>query len=821
VTEVFVGLDVGSTTVKAVAVGPDGERLSSAYERHGARPAEKALELLRRLEADLGLASRSARLFVTGSGGGGVAAALDATFVQEVTAVACAVESRHPDVRAVIELGGQDAKIIVFMRDPETGRTQKFVTMNDKCAGGTGAVIDKIAAKLGLAPDAVSTMRHRGVTLHRVAGKCGVFAETDINGLQKAGVATEELMASLFEALVLQNLTVLARGHTLLPRVLLLGGPNCFIRGMREAWQSAIARMWDERHIETPDGALADAIFVPDDAVYYAALGAIEFGRQRPSTSVGYVGLAGLEAHIAGGGDDEKRRTGLEGLAGADGTLAAFRDRYTPPPFIPATFAEGQTVRAFIGLDGGSTSTKAVLLSETGDVLAKAYRLSAGNPIEDTIAVLGGLAEQVERQGATLEVLGVGTTGYAKDILRDVLQADVALVETVAHAESALRLHPDPHVVVDVGGQDIKLIVLRHGRVTDFRLNTQCSAGNGYFLQATASALGVPLDSFADAAFQARVMPMFSFGCAVFLQSDIVNFQRQGWTTSEILAGLAAVLPKNIFLYVAATPNLARLGSRFVLQGGTQRNLAVVKAEVDFIRASFAGSGVEPEILVHDHCAEAGAIGAAVEAQRLSGRGHRSAFIGIEAVREITYRTTRNEDTRCRFCKNACLRTFIDVACGAGFSETSALPPGSRVPLADGARRLISASCEKGGVEDVGRMRRIKAALDERKDTHPNFVEIAEREVWRPRHPPSVAEPPARLAITPRSRRRRRAQLGRRAFRIGLPRVLYMHVHAPFFNGYFESLGLDPDNLVYSDRTSEEMYRAGTTRGSIDPCFPS
>ena len=181
------------------------------------------------------------------------------------------------------------------------------------------------------------------------------------------------------------------------------------------------------------------------------------------------------------------------------------------------------------------------------------------------------LRQQVESQGATLEVLGVGTTGYAKDVLKDVLKADVALVETVAHTESAMKFYKNPHVIVDVGGQDIKLIVLKDGRVKDFKLNTQCSAGNGYFLQGTAESLGYKVEEYADIAFAAKTMPIFGYGCAVFMQSDIVNFQRQGWRGEEILAGLANVLPKNIFLYVAGIPNLAKLGSRFILQGGTQK----------------------------------------------------------------------------------------------------------------------------------------------------------------------------------------------------------------------------------------------------------
>ncbi|MGC9159808.1 MAG: BadF/BadG/BcrA/BcrD ATPase family protein, partial [Terracidiphilus sp.] len=187
--------------------------------------------------------------------------------------------------------------------------------------------------------------------------------------------------------------------------------------------------------------------------------------------------------------------------------------------------------------------SKAVALSCQGEVLATSYRLSQSDPIADAVAVLGDLRSKLEKSGSRAKVLGLGTTGYSKDLLQKVLSADVALVETVAHARSSLRLRPDADAIIDVGGQDIKIILLRNGEVRDFKLNTQCSAGNGYFLQAAAERMGIPVEQFAETAFRARRIPQFSYGCAVFLQTDVVNFQRQGWGPDEILAGLATVLP--------------------------------------------------------------------------------------------------------------------------------------------------------------------------------------------------------------------------------------------------------------------------------------
>jgi activator of 2-hydroxyglutaryl-CoA dehydratase/predicted nucleotide-binding protein (sugar kinase/HSP70/actin superfamily) len=823
----LVGVDVGSTTVKAVVVNAASDQmLWSDYQRHETKQPEKTLEFLCRLEAELRIASDNCRMFITGSGGSAIAPLIGAKFVQEVTAVSLAVEKLHPEVHSVIELGGQDAKIIVFKPDPETGRKKKIPSMNDKCAGGTGAVIDKINAKLKIPGVELGNQGYLGIKLHKVAGKCGVFAETDINGLQKEGTPSDELMASLFDAIVLQNLTVLTRGHTLRPHVLLLGGPNTFIRGMREAWQHNIPKMWAERGVEIPDGETPESLIkTPENAQYFAALGAIEFGKDEDSSVGAYTGTTPLERYINVGRLEEKAAAGGKGLSTSAEELEAFKRAYTPKRFTPATFSNGERRQAFVGLDGGSTSTKGVLLSTAGDVLCKAYQLSKGNPIQDTIDIFDELRIQVESQGATLEVLGVGTTGYAKDVLKDVLAADAALVETVAHTESAVKYYKDPHVIVDVGGQDIKLIVLNEGRVKDFKLNTQCSAGNGYFLQSTAEMFGVPVKEFADRAFDANAMPMFGYGCAVFMQSDIVNFQRQGWAPEEILAGLAAVLPKNIFLYVASIPNLAKLGTRFVLQGGTQHNLAAVKAEVDFIRSNFRGQDVEPEIIVHEHCGESGAIGAAVEARRLYGNGHRTKFIGLDAVRRITYRTTRNEATRCNFCKNNCLRTFIDIKMGLSAAPAEPKPQPikfvSKVAKADDEQRLIIATCEKGGVEDVNDMRGIKAGLDAVKKANPNFVEIAAKDVWKQRNVERVADPIPARAWTKAAKRRVELMQRREALRIGMPRVLNMYVYAPFFSAYFESLGVKGGNLVYSDYTSGDLYREGSGRGAIDPCFPA
>jgi activator of 2-hydroxyglutaryl-CoA dehydratase/predicted nucleotide-binding protein (sugar kinase/HSP70/actin superfamily) len=821
----LVGLDVGSTTVKAIVVDPrDDQILWQDYQRHDTKQPEKTLEFLQRIEKEFQLPADHFRVFITGSGGGGIAPLIGAKFVQEVNAVSLAVEKLHPEVGSVIELGGQDAKIIIFKEDPETGRKKKIPSMNDKCAGGTGAVIDKINAKLRIPAEELCNQGYYGLKLHPVAGKCGVFAETDINSLQKMGVPRDELMASLFEAIVGQNLAVLTRGNTLRPVVLLLGGPNTYVRGMTEAWKHNIPKIWEERNYPLPQGVdPKDLITVPKNAQYFAAIGAVEFGRQEEPSVGLYKGTADLEYYINFGRLEEKKKKGAAGLSKSSEELEAFREKYRRKKFVPATFQPGQVVEAFVGLDGGSTSTKAVLLDKDRNVLVKTYQLSKGNPIEDTIEVFGKLRQQVEEQGATLQILGVGTTGYAKDILKDVLGADVALVETVAHTESALRFYKDVDVICDVGGQDIKLMILKNRQVKDFKLNTQCSAGNGYFLQGTAEGFGFKVEEFADRAFSAEAMPTFGYGCAVFMQSDIVDFQRQGWKPEEIMAGLAAVLPKNIWLYVSQIPNLSALGTNFILQGGTQNNLAAVKAQVDFIESRFKGKGIKPNVIVHEHCGESGAIGAAIEAVRLWENGRQTTFIGLDAVAQITYQTHRNENTRCYFCKNKCLRTFIDVKVNLqSAGEDEAVPYKSKIPLEPGTKRLIVGnSCEKGLVEDVEAMRVIKKGLDAVKGSNPNLVEIAAKAVFKSFNPAAVSDSLPRFAFTQRQKARLELMKKREQVRIGMPRALNMYSQTPVFSAYFEALGVKPENLIYSDYTSEQLYKEGAKRGAIDPCFPS
>jgi len=711
----LAGVDVGSTTVKAVLV-EDGKTLWQDYQRHNTRQGEKVLEFLGRMETEARFAPGD-RVFFTGSGAGGLAPLVGGKLVQEVVAVAACVERLHPDVRFVSEIGGEDMKTIFLTPNP-TGRS-KQVFMQSACSGGTGTFIEKTARKLQVPGERLATMAYAGMSLHKVSSKCGIFAETDANTLVKTGVPVEEIIASLFEAVVYQNLATLTKGNTPLPEVLLLGGPNLFFTGLQQAWRHHLMKLWEQRKIALPaDRDPASLIIVPTEALYYACLGCVEIGRDEPAGVGVYQGRERLSWWVETGQHEQKAKEGGRALVSGADDLARFSEQWDAWRARASAPLGTTTAPVLIGCDFGSTTAKAVVLSAERELLFSCYALSKGNPIEDAQS----LFRQVSEAGFA-DVAALALTGYGKDLLKDVLGSDVAVVETVAHATAALHSVPDADVICDVGGTDVKIMILRQGTVADFRLNSQCSSGNGAFLQGVAERYDVPLEQYAQRAFEAKAMPALAMGCGVFLQSDIVNQQRKGWSAEEIMAALAAVLPVNVWIYAGQLQNLRSAGRKFVLQGGTHRNQAVVKAQLDFIRSKVP----DAEVVLHPYSSEAGAIGPALCAADWLRHGNASRFRGFATIAALSYTSTTSADTVCKWCPINCTRTFIDVQLpGAAGREWS------KVPLAPGWERVISGnSCPKGLVEDVNEMRQVKARLEDVKRDYPNVAELVRKDAFR------------------------------------------------------------------------------------------
>jgi predicted CoA-substrate-specific enzyme activase len=728
----IVGTDVGSTTVKAVLV-EDGRLLWQDYQRHGTKQSEMVLQFLKRMEAECGLDAERDRIFFTGSGAGLIAPLVGAKLIQEVVAVAASVERLHAGVRFVSEIGGEDMKTIFFT--PSGNGRNKQVYMQSACSGGTGTFIEKTARKLQIPPETLAEMGYLGYSLHKISSKCGIFAEADSNTLVKSGVPVEEIIASLFEAVVYQNLATLTKGNTPMPEVLLLGGPNLFFKGLQDAWRHHLKTLWASRRVALPDGVPPESlVFVPDDALYYACLGCVEIGKDEgPDVGV-YKGTDRLRWWIEEGQHIQKAKDGARALIGDRAELSSFlatlqkgNGHIAPvmakPPQGEARMDSDQPA-VIVGCDFGSTTAKAVVLSAAQQLLFTCYVISRGNPIEDAKALFAQI-----RTAGFRNIGGLAITGYGKDLLIDIVGADVAIVETVAHATAALHFFPDVDVICDVGGCDVKIMILRQGTVSDFRLNSQCSSGNGAFLQGVAERYDIPLEQYAEKAFEARAMPMLAMGCGVFLQSDIVNQQRKGWSAEEIMAALAAVLPINVWVYAGQLQNLAAVGRKFVLQGGTHRNLAVVKAQLDFIRRKVP----DAEIVVHPYCGEAGAIGAALCALEWQRQGRPTRFRGFATIEALSYTTTTSEHTICQWCPVNCKRTFIDVQLPDGTGR-----PWSKVPLVPGWARVISGnSCPKGLVEDVNELRVVKSKLEDVKRAFPNVAETIRREGFR-RSPAAV-----------------------------------------------------------------------------------
>lgn len=818
----YLGIDVGSTTVKAVLLDKD-KIIWKKYERHNARQPEMVLEYLNYIQANF--RDVEFEIFITGSGGRAIAPYINAHYIQEVNAVTYAVEKLHPEAGSVIELGGQDAKVIIWKTDDQ-GRKTTLTFMNDKCAGGTGATIDKIFGKIGLSISDASGISVVQKTIHHIAAKCGVFAETDVVGLVKAGIDREEIFISLCNAIVKQNLEVLVRGNVLRDKVLLLGGPHTYLHAFTDLWRIHLPATWELHGWKPSAEKIEDLIFVPRDAQFFAAIGAVLFGKEsdllysqtHQNTQVAhrYAGPEQLISYISQDRSTQLLSNGRvrDALIKPGEDLEKFRKDYSIPDFIPPSFTPASVVEGYIGIDGGSTSSKLAIVDQSGELIYKDYILSRGNPIDDLKEMFHRIGAWTAENNIQLEVCGTCATGYASSILSEAFSLDLTVVETVAHMRSSVRFYGDVDIICDVGGQDIKVLFMKNGRVIDFKLNTQCSAGNGYFLQSMAEQFGIPIEQYADKAFSATKAPAFNYGCAVFMEQDKVHFQQLGFSKEEIMAGLALVLPLNIWNYVVQETDFARFGKKIVLQGGTQKNLAAVKAQVDFILSRIP----DARIYVHKYADISGAIGAALEV-RDHQRGQKSRFIGVDNAANLAFESYNNEKTRCKFCANRCPRTFIDI----------------QISTEKRVRFISGYGCERGMADNVNEMRSMEAAKAALKERYVNLVEYSARFVFSdfdfealPREAEKVLLPSylhysngrsTQKCINSFKRSSDDAKLQRSEMVIGIPRLLNLYVYAPFFSTYFRSLGVK--KVIFSDYTSDQLWNEGNKWGAIDPCFPA
>ena len=778
-----LGIDVGSTTAKAVVFDPLAQRvLFSRYVRHNAHQVETVATLLRTVAKEF--PGCSFRLVACGSGGTTIADALGVPFVQEVVANSLAVRRDHENVRCAIELGGQDAKMVFFERDEKSGATTVAdMRMNGSCAGGTGAFIDEMAALLKVPVEQFDALAARGQSVHQVSGRCGVYAKTDIQPLLNQGVSKEDLALSSFHAIAKQTIGGLAQGLDIHPPVIFEGGPLTF--------NPTLVRVFAER-LELAE----DDIVIPQNPETIVALGAALaadelFADNENCLIADLLDAADILDRAAASPAPSTRGTAY---FASDEERAAWEVSHALAPQTPPNPIPGSTVRAYLGIDSGSTTTKFALVSPDGKLVDSFYAPNEGEPLDVARTALIALRNRYRAAEATLDILGVGTTGYGELMFAKAFGADYHTVETVAHARAAEACVPDASFVLDIGGQDMKALWLDGGIITDIVVNEACSSGCGSFLENFASSLNIPVENIAQAAFSSTNPAVLGSRCTVFMTSSIVSEQRCGKTPADIMAGLCRSIIENAFTKVIRISNLESLGKKVVVQGGTFLNDAVLRALEQHIgrevtRAPYPGlmGAIGIALLTQEHLEgarrERGEVAASLEdtdATNGEREPARASAFSLDALDAFSY--TQESNLICPFCANHCNRTRITFANGDSWVT------GNRCP-----RGEVVGDPKDKSIRD--QVKRIAAAVD----SVPNLFDVREKLLFRDW--PCAPHPTPQNTV------------------IGMPRVLSMWEYAPFWTTLFRSLGF---TVKLSRPSTRAMYEHGLSAVSSDTvCFPA
>ena len=626
----LMGIDVGSTTVKVCVLSETYEILYTSYERHFARVKECVLNQLSVVEEKFG--GGDFRICITGSAGLGLAERSGVGFVQEVQAAFTAIRRYYPDADAAVELGGEDAKIIFV-----TGGTEQ--RMNGSCAGGTGAFIDQMATLLNISVTEMDELSLKAEKVYPIASRCGVFAKSDIQPLLNQGARKEDISASIFQAVVDQTVAGLAQGRRIKGKVLFLGGPLYFLKGLRRAFRETLKL--DDEH----------AVF-PDNAPCFMSVGAALYAE-----NVDAMPLSEAVERIKNAKNSDDIVTG-EPL---------FKDRAEYDAFVARhkasdlAFEDIRTYAgdAYLGIDSGSTTTKLVLITPDCKLLYEHYQSNNGQPLD---IVLERLREIYSLSEGRIRIAGAATTGYGEDLIKAAIKADFGIVETVAHFKAALYFNPKVDFIIDIGGQDIKCFKIKNGAIDNIMLNEACSSGCGSFIQTFAKAMGMEIDEFSRLGLFAKHPVELGSRCTVFMNSSVKQAQKEGASVEDISAGLSSSIVKNAIYKVIRAKTPDELGSNILVQGGTFLNDAVLRSfEIEtgkqVVRPGIAGL--------------MGAFGAALYAkENVQGA---STVITEDELKYFTY------SSRSHICKGCTSHCNVNVI---GFS--------------DGRKFISGNKCEKG-----------------------------------------------------------------------------------------------------------------------------
>ena len=613
-----IGIDIGSTTIKCVVLDDEGKLLHKSYERHFAMITEKTREVIKGLIEKFNI-TEPVVCAVSGSAGMGLAERAGVPFVQEVYATKVAISHRLPETDVVIELGGEDAKILFLKGNLE-------VRMNGTCAGGTGAFADQMASLMQIETGEMNELAKNYEKIYSIASRCGVFAKTDIQPLLNQGARKEDISASIFYAIVNQTITGLAQGRPIEGNIVYLGGPLTFLSELRRA----------------VDKTLSCTGICPEDSLVFVALGAAYYAEEKVDLAKAYEKIGEKSEFSAD--------SSLRPLFASKEEYGAFLARHKAHS-VPRKEGVPYSGKAYLGIDSGSTTLKVVLTDEDGSIIFSKYQSNQGKPID---VVRETLLEMYEKY-PEVKIVSSAVTGYGEDMMRSALGIDIGVVETVAHFTAAKYFMPDVEFIIDIGGQDMKCFKIRNGAIDNIFLNEACSSGCGSFLQTFASSLGYPIEEFANLGLFGNNPVDLGSRCTVFMNSSVKQAQKEGVTVENISAGLSISVVKNALYKVIRVHSAEELGRRIVVQGGTFLNNAVLRAFEQEIGA---------EVIRPDIAGMMGAYGAALYANQMKKHEGLSGILSHEELKDFSYSI---KSVTCKGCNNRCQLTVNDFGNGRRF----------------------------------------------------------------------------------------------------------------------------------------------------------
>ncbi|MCD8555184.1 MAG: acyl-CoA dehydratase activase-related protein [Bacteroides graminisolvens] len=613
-----IGIDVGSTTLKVIVLNYLNEIIYKIYRRHKADFNTIFVEELNKIQSLF--PDSTFAISITGSAGMGISERTNIPFIQEIVASIEVINKEFPDTHTMIDLGGEDAKIVFF----QEGK-QPDIRMNGSCAGGTGAFIDQMADLMNISVEELGKQALKYEKLYPVASRCGVFAKTDVQNLISRNIPVPDIAMSILHTVAVQSITTLARGCDIQPKILCIGGPLTFIPALRNAFVELL---------NTDNSNL----ILPPNGEYFPAWGTALHTKEEDAKIDLNILINKLKIK------DNKQKDILPALFTNTSEYQEWKAGRKIKPLKRAELGSRKHIDCFLGIDSGSTTTKILITDAEDNIVYSFYDGNQGNPLKKVIEGLNRFYKEANDKGVTFRFIASATTGYGEDLIKSALNLDYGIVETMAHLSGAQYVDPEVSFVLDIGGQDMKSIFIRNGVISNIELNEACSSGCGSFLQNFASTMNMSLTEFAESACLAGYPSDLGSRCTVFMNSKVKQSLRENASLGDIAAGLAYSVVKNCLFKVLKISNLNLLGEHIVVQGGTFRNDAVYRA-LELLSGKSVSSTDYPELM--------GALGAALYAKKMWRINKKqTTFTGVEVLPNVDNINTK--ELQCKGCTNQC-----------------------------------------------------------------------------------------------------------------------------------------------------------------------